>query len=182
MEERRNREMIPKKYETTAERTSEREMVVRRTFHAPAHLIFDAWTKPELLKRWWIPKSCGMSFVSCETDVRTGGGYRFVFRHPSSEQPMAFFGKYIEVIPNARLVWTNEEGGEGGAVTTVTFEQRGEETLVVVHDLYASKQALDEAIASGSTSGAEEQFGQLDELLVGLGAGVARDGFRSGTA
>jgi uncharacterized protein YndB with AHSA1/START domain len=154
---------------TTTERTSDRELVVTRSFNAPAHIIFKAWTTPELLKRWWAPKSFGISFISCEADVRPGGSYRFVFGHPSSEQPVAFFGHYIEVIPNARLVWTNEES-EDGSVTTVTFEERSGETLVVVRDLYPSKKALDEAIASGSTGGFSEQFEALDELLVTQGA------------
>jgi uncharacterized protein YndB with AHSA1/START domain len=154
---------------TTAERTSERELVVTRLFNAPAHILFDAWTKPELLKQWWTPKSLGITFISCEADVRMGGAYRFVFGHPAFEQPMAFFGRYIEVTPNARLVWTNDEAGEDGPVTTVTFEQRGAQTLVVVHDLYPSKEALDGAIASGATAGSmSESFEQLDELLVTL--------------
>jgi uncharacterized protein YndB with AHSA1/START domain len=148
---------------------SERELVVTRTFNAPARIVFEAWTTPELLRRWWAPKSIGITFFSCEADVRTGGTYRFVFGHPSFEQPMAFFGKYLEVTPHSRLVWTNEEGGEGGAVTTVTFEERGAGTLVVMRDLYASKEALDGAIASGSTGGSGEAFDQLDELLVTLG-------------
>ena len=160
------------KNRTTVERKSERELVVTRTFNGPARIVFEAWTKPELLKRWWAPKSIGMTFVSCEADVRTGGTYRFVFGHPSSEQPMAFFGRYIEVIPHSRLVWTNDEGGEGGAVTTVTFEEKGGKTLVVMHDLYPSKEALDDAIASGSAAEMGETFEQLDELLPTLGAGV----------
>jgi uncharacterized protein YndB with AHSA1/START domain len=153
------------KNETTVERKSERELVITRTFNGPARLVFEAWTKPELLLRWWAPKMFGVSFLSCEIDPRTGGAYRFEFSHPASEQPMAFFGKYLEVTPPSRLVWTNEEGGEGGPVTTVTFEERGDATLVVVHDLYPSKEALDEAIASGSTGGFSETFKQLDELL-----------------
>ena len=157
---------------TTAERTSDRELVVTRTFNGPAHVVFNAWTKPDLLKRWWAPKSCGISFLSCEADVRTGGTYRFVFSHPSAAQPMAFFGRYLEVTPPTRLVWTNDEGQEPGAVTTVTFEEKAGETLVVMHDLYPSKQALDDAIASGSTSGSGEQFEQLDQLLVALEASV----------
>jgi uncharacterized protein YndB with AHSA1/START domain len=159
---------------TTAERKSDRELVVTRSFSGPARIVFEAWTKPELLKRWWVPKSCGASLISCEADVRTGGTYRFVFGHPASEQPMAFFGRYIDVIPNSRVVWTNDEGGEGGAVTTVTFEERGEETVVVMHDLYPTKDALDGAIASGSTSGFSETFQQLDELLLALGTSVGR--------
>ncbi len=164
----------PGNYETTVERKSDRELVVTRTFNGPAQVVFSAWTKPELLQRWWTPKSCGISFVSCETDVRTGGTYRFVFRHPSAEQPMAFFGRYVEVVPPTRLVWTNDEGEEGGSVTTVTFEERGGETRVVLHDLYPSKKALDDAIASGATSGSGEQFEQLDELLLTLEANVGR--------
>jgi uncharacterized protein YndB with AHSA1/START domain len=160
------------KNETTVERKSERELVVTRTFNGPVRIVFEAWTKPELLKRWWAPKSFGVSFLSCEADVRTGGTYRFVFGHPASEQPMAFFGRYIEVTPHSRLVWTNDEGGQDGAITTVTFEARGGETLVVMHDLYPSKEALDAAIASGSTGGMGETFAQLDELLVTLGANV----------
>ena len=159
---------------TAAERTSERELVVTRIFNAPARIVFEAWTRPELLKRWWAPKSFGVSFLSCEADVRSGGAYRFVFGHPASEQPMAFFGRYIEVTPHSRLVWTNDEGGDGGAVTTVTFEERGGETLVAMHDLYPSKEALDDAIASGSTSGAAETFEQLDQLLAALGASVGQ--------
>jgi uncharacterized protein YndB with AHSA1/START domain len=154
------------KNRTTVERKSERELVVTRIFNGPPRIVFEAWTRPELLMRWWAPKSFGVSFLSCDADVRTGGTYRFVFSHPSSAQPMTFFGRYIEATPYSRLVWTNEEGGEGGAVTTVTFEERGSQTLVVMHDLHPSKEALDDAIASGSTSGMGEAFEQLDELLV----------------
>src|SRR5262245_29122260 len=162
------------KNRTTWERKSDRELVVTRTFDAPARIVFEAWTKPELLKRWWAPKSFGVSFLSCEADVRTGGTYRFVFSHPASEQPMAFFGRYIEVTPHSRLVWTNDEGGEGGAITTVTFEDRGGETRVVMHDLYPSKEALDAAIASRSTGGCSETFEQLDDLFVTLAGRVGR--------
>src|SRR5690349_3628177 len=136
---------------TTVERKPERELVVTRTFNAPVRIVFEAWTKPELFRRWWAPRSFGVSVISCELDARTGGTYRLVMGHPSSEQPMAFFGRYIEVTPHSRLVWTNDEGGEGGAVTTVTFEEKGDATLVVIHDLYPSKEALDDAIGSGST-------------------------------
>ena len=168
MDERKDSGINSRKYETTVERKSERELVVTRTFNGPVHIVFDAWTKPELFRRWWVPKSCGASMISCDLDVRTGGTYRLVMGHPSFEQPMAFFGRYVEVIPRSRIVWTNDEGGEGGAVTTVTFEERGGETFVTLHDLYPSKKALDDAIASGSTSGAGEQFEQLDQLLVAV--------------
>jgi len=156
---------------TTVERTSDTELVAARTLDGPARLVFEAWTKPELIMRWWAPASFGMTFLSCETDVRTGGSYRFVFGHPASEQPIAFFGRYIEVTPPSRIVWTNEED-EAGAVTTVTFAEKDGQTLVVVHDLYPSKDALDEAMASGSTGAWPEQFEALDELLATLGAGM----------
>jgi uncharacterized protein YndB with AHSA1/START domain len=172
MDERKDNTATPTKNTTAVERTSDRELVVTRTFNGPAKIIFDAWTKPELLKRWWMPESFGASFLSCEADVRTGGTYRFVFSHPSSDQPMAFFGRYVEVIPPSRLVWTNDEGEEGGAVTTVTFEEKGGETLVVLRDLYPSKKALDDAIASGSTSGWTEQLEGLDQLLTTQGTSV----------
>ena len=152
---------------TTVERTSEREFAVTRTFDAPARLVFEAWTKPELLKLWWVPKSMGMSMLSCEADVRVGGTYRFVFDLDGSNT-MAFFGRYIEVNPHSRLVWTNEEGDGGEAVTTVTFEEKAGKTLLVLLERHPSKEATDEAIGFGE--GLRETFGQLDELLVTLGA------------
>jgi uncharacterized protein YndB with AHSA1/START domain len=153
---------------TKVERTSERELVVTRSFDAPARILFEAWTNPELFRLWWAPKSIGASLLSCEMDVRVGGGYRLEFGHPSSERTMAFFGKYIDVTPPTRLVWTNEES-DGGSVTTVTFQEKDSKTLLVVHELYPSKEALDEAIASGSTSGWNEQFEQLDAFLAAEG-------------
>ena len=155
---------------TTVERTSDWELVATRTFDGPARIVFEAWTKPELFKQWWAPESFGMAFLSCEIDARTGGSYRFVFGHPASEQPMAFFGRYVEVTPPSRLVWTNDE--EHASVTTVTFEEKDGKTLVVVHDLYPSKEALDGAIASESTGAWPEQFEALDDLLARLGASV----------
>lgn len=154
---------------TTIERKSERELVVARIFNGPARMVFEAWTKPELFKRWWAPKSTGVPLLSCEMDVRVGGRYRVEFGHDASNS-MAFIGKYVEVIPHSRLVWTNEESDDG-AVTTVTFEEQGDKTLLVLHELYPSKKALDEAIA-GMEGGMPEQFEQLDELLINLGANV----------
>lgn len=150
---------------TAVERKSDRELVVTRTFDAPVHLVFDAWSKPELFTRWWVPKSAGMTLLECDMDIRTGGAYRLVFRHPSFEQPMVFFGTYREVTPPKRLVWTNEESEEG-AVTTVTFEEHAGKTLVTFHEIYPTEAALDEALA-GSAEGLPEQFAQLDELLAG---------------
>jgi len=148
---------------TTVKRTSERELVVTRTFDGPARIVFEAWTKPDLFKRWWGPKSMGISLVACEMDVRAGGTYRLKF-----SQGLEFFGKYIEVTPHSRLVWTNDEGGEAGPVTTLTLEEKDGKTLLVMHELYPSKEALD-AAGTGAAEGMGELFGQLDELLVTLG-------------
>ena len=172
MDARRESEPTPMKNRTTVERKSERELVVTRTFNGPARIVFEAWTKPELFRRWWAPKSSGASLLSCEMDVRVGGRYRLEFGHEAASKPMAFFGRYIEVTPHSRLVWTNEESADG-AVTTVTFEEKGGKTLLVLHELYPSKEALDGAIA-GMEGGMPEQFEQLDELLVTLGASVGR--------
>ena len=167
MDARRENERTPTKNRTTVERKSERELVVTRTFNAPARIVFEAWTKPELFKRWWAPKSTGMSLLSCEMDVRVGGKYRLEFEH----EAMAFFGTYLEVTPPSRLVWTNEEGGEGGPVTTVTFEEKGGKTLLVMREFYPSKEALD-AAGTGAADAMVEMFAQLDELLVTVGASV----------
>jgi uncharacterized protein YndB with AHSA1/START domain len=164
----RDSEATPAKPRATVERTSERELVVSRTIDGPARLVFEAWTRPELFKRWWVPKGAPISLLACELDVRVGGRYRLVFGIHGSEQQMEFFGRYLEVTPHTRIVWTNEEGDEGGAVTTVTFDEKGGRTLVVVHDLYPSKEALEGAIASGATEGMPSQLEQLDELVVTL--------------
>ena len=155
---------------TAMERKSECELVVTRTINGPARIVFQAWATPKLFKQWWAPKSFGLTILSYEAEIRTGGTYRLVMSHPSSEQPMAFFGRYIEVTPHTRLVWTNDEGGDAGAVTTVTFEEKSDATLVTITERYPSKEALDEAMASGATSGWDEQFRQLEELLVTLDA------------
>jgi uncharacterized protein YndB with AHSA1/START domain len=169
MDATRESEPAPVKNRTTVERKSERELVVTRTFNGPARIVFDAWTKPELFKRWWVPKSIGVSLLSCDMDVRVGGKYRLVFGNDAAE-PMAFYGSYLEVTPHSRLVWSNDEGGDSGAVTTVTFEEKGGKTLLVMRDLYPSKEALD--AASGSEGAMPETFEQLDDLLVALGASV----------
>jgi len=161
-------ELNPVKNRTIVERTSERELVVSRTFNAPAHIVFAAWTQPELFKRWWVPKSTGISLLSCEMDVRVGGKYRLAFGNDPSN-PMEFFGRYIEVVPNSRLVWTNDESDDG-SLTTVTFEEKGGKTLLVMYARYPSKEAL-EALA-GMEEAMPETFGQLDELLVTLGASL----------
>jgi uncharacterized protein YndB with AHSA1/START domain len=172
MDVRKDSERTSMKNRTTVERKSDREVVVTRTFNAPARIVFEAWTRPELFKQWWVPKSMGMFLRSCEMDVRVGGGYRLVFGHDVSN-PDEFFGRYIEVTPPSRLVWTNDEGGDGGSVTTVTFEEKDGQTLLVLHELYPSKEALD-AAGTGAADALVETFEQLDELLVTLDASVGR--------
>ncbi len=155
------------KNRTTVERTSDREVVVTRTINGPARIVFEAFTRAELFKRWWVPKSMGMILLSCEMDARVGGKYRLEF-DVGAPEPAAFFGTYVEVQPNSRLAWTNDEGGEGGSVTTVTFEDKGGKTLVVLREKYPSKEALD-AAGTGAAEAMVETFDQLDELLVALG-------------
>ena len=169
MDARRESEPTPMKNRTTVARKSEREIVVTRTVNGPARIVFEAWTKPELFKQWWVPKSLGMSLRSCEMDVRVGGTYRLEFE----PEGMAFFGTYLDVTSHSRLVWTNEEGGEGGPVTTVTFDEQGGQTLLVLHELYPSKEALN-AAGTGAADAMVETFAQLDELLLTLGARVGR--------
>lgn len=146
---------------TTVERRSDREIVVTRSFDAPAHLVFEAWSNPELFRRWWLPASMGMTLHACEMDVRTGGTYRLDFGGG-----MEFFGRYIEVTPPSLIVWTNEEGGESGNVTTVRFVEQDGRTLLVMSELYPSKEALD--ADAGAADATHETFAQLDELLVTL--------------
>ncbi len=167
MDERRESEGSPVKSQTTVERKSDVEVVVTRTVNGPARLVFEAWTKAELFKRWWVPKSFGLTLLSCEMDVRVGGQYRLAFQHEGST--MEFFGTYLEVTPHTRLVWTNEEGDGGKTITTVTFEETAGKTLVVIHDLYPSKDAVD----LGSTGAMPETFDQLDALLVSMAESTA---------
>lgn len=147
------------------ERTSDRELVVSRTVHGLARIVFEAWTNAELFKRWWVPKSFPIQLLSCAIDARVGGRYELVFG--AEDGTATFFGRYLEVTPPTRLSWTNEEDG-GETITTVTFEEADGVTLVTVHDLYPSKQALDEGIESGSTGAMPEVLAQLDELVRGL--------------
>ena len=154
----------PSTNRTTAERRSDREIVVTRIFDAPARLVFEAWTRPELFKQWWVPKSSGLKLLSLAQDVRVGGGYRLVFDLGDSKT-LAFFGRYLEVTPPSRLVWTNEES-EDGAVTTVTFDEEDGRTLLTLTEAYPTKESFERNV--GSTDGLPEQFGQLDELLLTL--------------
>ncbi|MBX4926591.1 SRPBCC family protein [Rhizobium binae] len=151
---------------TSVERRGDRELLVTRIFDAPPSTVFRAWSQAELFQRWWVPKSVpGISLVSCEMDVRTGGKYRLEFGAGGSDT-MAFYGKYIEVVPNERIVWTNDEGEEG-AITTVTFEDQSGRTLVIFQEVYPSREALEEAL-QGSAVALPEQLEQLDQLLSSL--------------
>jgi uncharacterized protein YndB with AHSA1/START domain len=169
MDERRDSAATPTKNQTTVERKSERELVVTRTVNGPARLVFEAWTKADLFRKWWVPKSYGLNLLSCEMDARVGGQYRLAFLHEGAT--MEFFGTYLEVVPHSRLVWTNDEGDAGQTITTVTFEEKAGKTLLVVHDLYPSKEAVD----SGATGALPETLDQLDELLASLGSSTATD-------
>jgi uncharacterized protein YndB with AHSA1/START domain len=164
MDARSERGTAAAKNPTKAERKSDRELVVSRIINGPARIVFEAWTKPELLQRWWIPEGAPMKLVSFEADVRVGGSYRVVFNFQGSE--LAFFGTYREVTPYSRLVWTNDEAGDQGQVSTVTFEEKAGKTLVVMHELYPTKEAADAALASGSQEGAVAQFEQLDAFVI----------------
>jgi uncharacterized protein YndB with AHSA1/START domain len=148
---------------TSVERISDREVVVTRVVNGPVAKVWRAWTQAELFRQWWVPKGAPITLKSCELDVRVGGGYKLVFDYQGNDMP--FFGKYIEVVPESRLVWTNEEAGDAGQVTTVTFEDLGGKTRVVYSERYPSKEALDEAAGNGSLDGARAQFEQLEEFV-----------------
>jgi uncharacterized protein YndB with AHSA1/START domain len=151
---------------TSVERVSDCELVTTRSFDAPLSLVYEAWTQADLFKQWWVPPSFGLTLLSCEMDVRTGGRYRLEFGHPASDQPIAFFGTYIDVVPNALIIWTNEESGKG-RITSVTFEARDGQTQVVMRDTFPNKEALDKEIEE-MDGVAAIQFAELDALLVTL--------------
>jgi uncharacterized protein YndB with AHSA1/START domain len=161
MDARSNSELAPTERITRVERTSDREIVVTRSFDAPARLVFEAWSNPDLFRRWWVPKSMGMTLRSCEMDVRTGGKYRLGFG-----DGMDFFGTYLEVTPPSRIVWTNDEAGANSSVTTVTLTETNGRTLLVMSELFPSKEALE--ADGGAADATHETFAQLDELLVDL--------------
>jgi uncharacterized protein YndB with AHSA1/START domain len=172
MDTRSAAEATPTRDGTTIERTSEQELVVTRTIDGPREAVFEAWTDAELFRQWWVPKSFGVDLLSCEIDARVGGGYRLTFDTGTAE-PMSFFGRYLEVTPPSRLVWTNEEE-DAAVVTTAMFEDEHGRTRLVVHDRYPSKEALDEALASGATNWNSETFDQLDQLLAAQGRNTRR--------
>ena len=153
---------------TLVKKASDREVVVTRTFDCPARLVFEAWTTPELFEQWWVPRSLGTTLHSLDLDVRTGGSYRLVFGDDPANQ-MAFHGRYLEVVPDSRIVWTNDEGDDGGSVTTVTLDERDGQTHLMLSELYPSKEAFD-AAGTGAQDALAETFAQLDEVLATLQA------------
>jgi uncharacterized protein YndB with AHSA1/START domain len=151
----------------SVERRGDRELVVTRTLDASPSTVFRAWSQPELFQRWWVPNSVsGVSLMSCDMDVRTGGKYRLEFSVGGSDT-LAFYGKYLEVVPNERLIWTNDEGEEG-AITTITVKDVDGKALLTFHEVYPSKGALDEAL-QGSALALPEQLEQLGEIVLSLG-------------
>lgn len=162
------KDAIVPKHPVIAERKSACELLITRSFDAPAALVFEAWAQPELFRQWWTPKSLGMTIVSCEMDVQTGGSYRLEIGHPASDSPMAFFGRYLEVVPGKRIVWTNDESGEG-PITTVTFEELDGVTTVAIANVFPTAQALEAELASGATDCMDETLAQLDEVLLAQG-------------
>jgi uncharacterized protein YndB with AHSA1/START domain len=146
----------------------DREIVISRTFNAPARLVFDAVTKPELLKRWWAPKSLGVALVQCDADVRPGGTYRYVMQKGNGPL-MAFSGTYREESPPARLVYDEifePMAALGSAHVSVTFEEHDGKTRYVMRSVYASKQARDGVVASGMEKGMRESMDQLEALVM----------------
>lgn len=151
---------------TTTDRISDVELVVTREFDAPARIVFEAWRRPDLFQRWWTPESFGIKVISCELDMRTGGSYRLVLSHPAAPEPMTFFGRYTEVVPPTKIVWTNEED-PNGPITTATIEEKDGKSTLTLSERYPSKEALDESLATGAsgTGAAPEQFSQLELVL-----------------
>ncbi len=152
---------VAKRNPVTVERKSDREIVVTRSFNGPARLVFEAWTQPELFQQWWLPKSMSMALRSVEMDARTGGSYRLDFG-----EGVDFFGRYLDVTPYSRIVWTNDESGGDGSVTTVTFEEQDGKTLLVMSEVFPSPEALE--AGAGAEDATHETFGQLDDLLAQL--------------
>jgi uncharacterized protein YndB with AHSA1/START domain len=162
--------VVSEKNDTSMVRKSDRELVITRTFNGPARIVFDAWTKPELVKRWWAPKSRGVIMASVDADVRAGGTYRYVVQPPKGE-PFGMSGQYSEVTPPSRLVYSQvfePMAHLGAAIVTVTFDEKANKTRLQVHTLYPSKEALDGAIAMGMEDGARETMDQLDDLVIAL--------------
>lgn len=151
---------------TIVTKASETEVVVTRTFDAPARLVFQAWSDPELFRQWWVPRSLGATLSSCEVDMRTGGTYRLAFGDDPATA-MVFHGRYLEVVPDSRIVWSNDEGGEEAtSITTVTLAERDGKTDLVLSERFPTKEAFD--AGAGAEDALPETFAQLDEVLATL--------------
>jgi uncharacterized protein YndB with AHSA1/START domain len=145
---------------------SEREIAMTREFDAPRSLVFDAWTKPELLKRWLGVRG-GWTFAVCEVDLRVGGAYRYVWRGPSGAE-MGMGGVYREIVRPERIVASekfDDPWYEGEAVDTMTFVERGGKTTATTTVLYASKAVRDAVLKSPMESGVAESYDKLEEML-----------------
>jgi uncharacterized protein YndB with AHSA1/START domain len=161
--------------QTSMELKGDREIVIARTFNGPARIVFDAWTRPELVRRWWAPKSHRVSVVACDADIRVGGGYRYLLRLDTGNE-FAFSGRYSEVTPHSRLVYTQifeptaagAKPGDDEVIITVTFDERDGKTHLVSHSLCPSKDVRDAIIASGMEHGMRETMDQLEELVASL--------------
>lgn len=142
---------------------TDREIVLRRVFVAPRNLVFDAFTKPELLKCWFGPR--GWSLVVCEVDLKVGGTFRFVLRGPNGID-MGMRGVYREIVPPGRSVHTEsfDDYPRDSLVTALLVEQ-GRKTTLTATVLYPSPEVRDAVIKSGMDHGAAESYDKLAELL-----------------
>lgn len=150
---------------TSMELVADREIVIALVFRAPARIVFDAWTRPELVRRWWAPRSHRVEVVDCQADVRAGGKYRYLLRKDGRD--LGFSGTYREVTPHARLVYTQvfEPVPGSEVIVSVTFDERDGETHLLAHELHPSKEARAAALATGMEQGMRESMEQLDELV-----------------
>jgi len=142
---------------------TDREIVMTRVFDAPRRLVFDAFSKPELLKRWFGPR--GWSLVVCEVDLRVGGGFRFVLRGPDGKE-MGMRGVYREIAPPERSVHMESfDDFPGESQVTAVFVEEGGKTTLTATVLYPSREVRDAVLKSGMEHGAAESYDKLNELL-----------------
>jgi len=155
--------------QTAMELTSDLEIVITRTFNGPPRIVFEAWTRPELVRRWWAPKALGVSVVSIDADVRVGGRYRYVLQRGDGGGEVAFSGTYREVAPPSRLVYTQAfEPYPDEVIITITLTERDGQTDFVSHELWPSKEIRDMAMSTGMEKGMRMTMDQLDELVASL--------------
>jgi len=165
--------MTDPKHDTSMELRDDRDVVIARTFNAPARLVYDAWTKPEFVRRWWAPRSHGVSLVVCDADIRVGGAYRYVMRKDGdgADGDIGFSGRYVELTPHSRIVLTQifePMADAGEVVITVSFDEVDGQTHLVSQERYPSKEARDAAVGAGMEQGMRESMDQLEALVVAL--------------